>query len=129
GPSANQPLVSAQASIFSGQDQLPPPAVSGPTVGWGSTPLPSALPGVQPNSRTAGSGSVTVAEGGAGASGTTPGFIRAVFSEDQPQDNVSKPGAERMVNGAVRQLVSIVNGGVRMSSTEAGALRWVSSRR
>jgi hypothetical protein len=130
GASANPALVSAQASIFSGQDQLPPPAVSGPTAGWGqSTPLPSALPGVQPNAKTASSGPVTVAEGGAGASGTPFGFILAVFSEDQSQDNVSKPVAEPMINGAVRELVSIVGGGVRMSSAQAGALRWVSGRR
>ena len=69
-----------------------------------------------------------VAEGETGAAGTTPGFIRAAFSEDQSQDNESKPDAEPVINGAVRDLVSIVNGGVRISSAEAGALRWVGPR-
>jgi hypothetical protein len=41
---------------------------------------------------------------------------------------VSKSDAESIINGAVRQLVSIVNGGVRMSSSEAGALRWSGRR-
>jgi hypothetical protein len=109
-PYANQTLVGALASTYSGEIQLPPRrTVSGPTGDWGQSPgLPYTLPGVQPDGRTAGSES----------SG----------SDSQPQGNVSEPGAEPIINGAVRDLVKIINGGVRMSSRQGGWLRQVNRR-
>ena len=92
-------------SLYSGDDQLPPLAVSGPTADWGQSPaLPSTLPGVQPNSRTASNDSSD--------------------SEGQPQVDVSKPGAKPIPNGAVRDPVTIVNGGVLMSSRLGVGMRW-----
>jgi hypothetical protein len=100
---------SVLAFLYSGEDQLPPPTVSGPTEGWGPAPaLPSTLPGVQPSSRSAANDS----------SG----------SEVQPQSELSKPGAEPIPSGAVRDLVTIVEGGVRMSSRQGGYLRYVNRR-
>jgi hypothetical protein len=109
-PNALAVADSVLVSLYSGEVQLPPRrTVSGPTGEWGQSPgLPSSLPGVQPNGRTASSES----------SG----------SESRPQGNASKPGAEPIINGAVRSLVTIVNGGVRMSSRLGGSLRRVSNR-
>jgi hypothetical protein len=106
-PYANQTLVGSLASTYSAEVQLPSRrAVSGPTGDWGQSPgLPYTLPGVQPNGRTASSES----------SG----------SESQPQGNVSAAGTEPIINGAIRELVAIVNGGVRMSSRQGGYLRYV----
>jgi hypothetical protein len=100
---------SVLAFLYSGDDQLPPPTVGGPTGDWGQSPgMPSSLPGVQPDSRSASSES----------SG----------SEGNPEGRLSNQGAETIPNGAVRNLVTIVGGGVRMSSRQGGWLRQVNSR-
>jgi len=124
-PSANQTSDSVLASLFSGRDQLPPPTVSGPTDGWAQwQELPSALPGVQPDSGTAGGGLTILAQGDAGTSGGTPGAAGATGQ----QVDLSKADAEHIPSGAVSNLVSIVNGGVRMSPRLGGSLRRVNSR-
>jgi hypothetical protein len=41
---------------------------------------------------------------------------------------VSTPGAETIPNGAVRDLVTIINGGVRLSSRQGGYLRRITRR-
>ncbi|HYA46904.1 MAG TPA: hypothetical protein VEF92_05075, partial [Burkholderiales bacterium] len=98
---------SVLASLYSGKDQLPPPTVSGPTDGWGPVPgMPSSLPGVQPNRQTAGGGP---AAGTAGVGG-------------QAQGEESKRGAP-ITNGAVRDLVIIINGGVNMSKRQGRRMR------
>jgi YDG domain len=108
-PNASAVPDSVLASLYSGDDQLPPPTLSGPTGGWRQSPgLPSSLPGVQPNSRTAGSES----------SG----------SQGQPQGQLSNQGAETIPSGAVRDLVTIINGGVRMSAKQGVSLRRISRR-
>jgi hypothetical protein len=116
-PLANETLLSAMASTYSGEDQLPPRAMSGPTAGWGqSQGLPSTLPGVQPNANTASSGGIAIAESGVATAGAAAGISQAGMTE---------PGAEPVINGAVRDFVTVVNGGVRLASMQAGALRWV----
>jgi len=127
-PNANQVPASVLASIYSGEDQLPPPTVSGPTDRWGQWQgLPSAMPGVQPESRTAGGGSATLSRSDAGTSSGTPGVAGAAGSEARPQGDLSKAG-EPIPNGAVRDLVTIINGGVRMSPRLGGSLRKISRR-
>jgi hypothetical protein len=109
-PYANQTLVGSLASTYSGEVQLPSRrAVSGPTGDWKQSPgLPYTMPGVQPNGRT--------------ASNESSG------SESQPQGNVSAAGTEPIINGAVRELMAIVDGGMRMSSRQGGSLRYVNRR-
>jgi hypothetical protein len=106
-PYASQPFVGALASTYSAEVELPPrKSVSGPTGDWEQSPgMPTSLPGVQPDSRTAGSES----------SG----------SENQLEGRLSDERAETIPNGAVRNLVTIINGGVRMSSRQGGWLRQV----
>jgi hypothetical protein len=119
-PLTNETMLSAMASTYSGEDQLAPRGMSGPTTGWTqSQPLPSALPGVQPNAGTAGAGSIILADGGSATSAATAGA-----SQFEP----TKPGSEPAINGGVRDFVTVVNGGVRLASTQAGALRWVGRR-
>jgi hypothetical protein len=128
-PNANQVPASVLASIYSGKDQLPPPTVSGPTDRWGQLQgLPSAMPGVQPDSRTAGSGLATIALGDAGTSSGTPGVAGVAGSEARPRGDLSKTGVEPIPNGAVRDLVTIINGGVRMSPKQGGRLGWLGRR-
>jgi hypothetical protein len=117
---SNETMLSAMASTYSGEDQLAPRGMSGPTTGWTqSQPLPSALPGVQPNASTAGAGSMIVADGGSATSAAA-----AAASQVEP----TKPGSEPVINGGVRDFVTVVNGGVRLASAQAGALRWVGRR-
>ena len=128
-PNANQIPADVLASIYSGKDQLPPPTISGPTDRWGQLQgLPSAMPGVQPDSRTAGSGLATLALGDAGTSSGTPGVAGVAGSEARPRGDLSKTGVEPIPNGAVRDLVTIINGGVRMSPRQGGRLGWVGRR-
>jgi hypothetical protein len=127
-PTANLAIPdSVLASLYSG-NQLPPPTVSGPTGGWRQSPgMPSSLPGVQPNSRTAGGGPAA-AQSGEGISGTAPGVTGTAGSQGQQQGQLSNQGAETIPSGAVRDLVTIINGGVRMSSKQGVSLRRVSRR-
>jgi hypothetical protein len=128
-PNANQVPADVLASIYSGKDQLPPPTVSGPTNRWGQLQgLPSAMPGVQPDSRTAGSALAAIALGDAGTSSGTPGVAGVAGRAARPRDDLPKTGVEPIPNGAVRDLVTIINGGVRMSPRQGGRLGWLGRR-
>jgi hypothetical protein len=104
---------SVQVSLYS-SGQFPPPTVSGPAGGWGAWPgMPSSLPGVQPTSQTAASGLVVA---------------QSAQGEGQLQDQLSNPSAVTIPNGAVRDLVTIIDGGIRLSPKRGARLGWVGRR-